>query len=92
MIKKFEKDTDNKMNDTRAELKTKINKVNRNLEQLTINNTAELCNHTKHIANQKEALIDETEVTRDDLRDDICIMKSDHDKKLKNINFSVNSG
>ena len=82
MIKKFEKDTDNKMNDTRAELKTKINKVNRNLEQLTINNTAELCNHTKHISSQQENLNNETKKYAGDLQDDIKIIQSVHAKPL----------
>ena len=41
----------------------------------------------KNIADKHEALINETKVTMNNLRDDICIMQSDYDQKLKNINF-----
>ena len=49
-MQKFQKDVDNKTTDAHAALSTRINKVNENIEQLTINITDELCNHTKLMA------------------------------------------
>ena len=53
------------------------------LKQLSIDQKSELCNHKKHLANRQEALVDETKVTMDDFRDNVFMMQSDHDKKLK---------
>ena len=44
------------------------------LQQLSVTQTAELCHHDKHIADQHEAFIDDIEITMDDLRDGMCLM------------------
>ena len=61
-VQMFQKDVDNKKTDVHFALSTRINKVNENIEQLKINNTAELCNNAKHMSSQQEALNDETKI------------------------------
>ena len=95
---KFEKNTslmNTKFEENASLLEKKMNRkceentvfFESKLQQLLVNQTAESRHHTKHIADQHDALIDDIKVTMDDLRDDICIVQSDHDKKLKNINL-----
>ena len=87
MNSKFEQNDslfENKMN-TKFEQNTSL--FESKLQQLSSNKTIELHNHAKHIDNQHDAHINEMKVTMDDLRDEICIVQSDHDKKLKNINL-----
>ena len=45
------------------------------LQQLSVNQTAELCNRAKHASNQHDAFIDDVKVTMEDLRDDTCLMQ-----------------
>ena len=84
---KFQKDVDNKTTDAHAALSTRINKVNENIEQLTIDNTAELFNHAEHMDSQQEALNEETKIFVGDTRDDIKIVQLVHAKNISDLQF-----
>ena len=72
-VKKLETDVTSKINYNH-------NTLIKQIEQLTINNTAELFNHTKHIASRHEARMDETITAMEDLQDGISVMQSENFK------------
>ena len=98
LITSFKKKSDDISDDVKK-LETQINsKTNDNhnalikqIEQLTINNTTELCNHTKHIASQHEAHVDETKRAMEDMRDDINTIQSKTSKTINDVHFKLNT-
>ena len=73
---KVETYTTNEIDDHHISLDVKI-------DQLQINNTAELWNHTKHISSQHETHMNNTKITIDDLRDDVHIVQAGSSKILQ---------
>ena len=53
------------------------------IDQLQITNTTELCNHAKNIASQYENHMDNTQISIDDLRDDMHVTKNLQDMQCK---------
>ena len=70
----FEENTSSLENKIYTKCEENANLFDSKLQQLSVTQTAELCHHTKHIADQHEAFIDDIKITMDDLRDDMCLM------------------
>ena len=87
--KKFHAGMSNKTNDAQTKLDTRINKINKNIERSTVDNTDSLCNHAKHMCSQHEALTDK-KIAAEDLLDNIIVMKSENSKTINDMQSELN--